>query len=276
LSDRTLDKPIIFLSRRLWRDLQNPPPRHWAHSDAPRREDTGLVLAFALSALALVSGVILSAIVIYRAANRIARARENDTFDLLAVTPEGGFGASWYIFASAVHYGLTLRTLNRMRWNALRLVLVAGLVTLLPLGLTALDQGDELLLNEAWSWLMFYAFLLPMMFFDYRYAVISGGLLSVLMPSLLKAESRAAALLAGTALHLGGYMAAALTGALMLPVVYEALGIAGWLADLSRPLMALGVFVLVHEAAALLLYRAAQTRLNGLDDAILRPAQTHS
>lgn len=264
----TENRPVIFLSRELWRDLQTPPPRHWAHAAPTRREDTVLVLAFALAALALISGVLLSSIVIYRAADRIARARENDTFDLLSVIPDGGFGASWYIFASSVHYGLSLRTLNRMRWSAVLLVGVVGLVTLLA---TALNQSDVRLLNEAWSWLLFYVFLLPMMIFDCRYAVLSGGLISMLMPALLKTESRAAALLTGAVLHLAGYAAAALTGALILPVIYETLGLSGWLADLSRPLLALVVFVLLHEAATLLLYRGAHARLNGFEDATLLP-----
>jgi hypothetical protein len=41
--------------------------------------------------------------------------------------------------------------------------------------------------------------------------------------------------------HLTGYTVAALTGALILPVVYESLGIAGWLADLIRVALALAV-----------------------------------
>jgi hypothetical protein len=104
-----------------------------------------------------------------------------------------------------------------------------------------------------------------MMYFDHVYAVISGGLMSVLIPAYLRSDSRAAALFAGVALHLSGYLIAVISGAIMLPTAYEALGIFGWLADLTRPLVALAVFVLIHEAAALLLYRAAQARLNDMD-----------
>jgi hypothetical protein len=265
---------IPLLSRRLWQDLQTQTPAYWADRRAPARksEQTSLVLAFALSALALISGVVLSALVIYRAADRISRAYENDTMDLLAVTPGGAFGASWALFASSLHYGLTLRTLNRMRWNALRAVLVVGLVTLLPLLVTAAQTSDADTLAEVWSWALFYLFLLPMMYLDHRYAVVSGGLISVLVPGLVRAEGRVAALVAGAVLHLTAYLIAAVTGALMLPVAYNALNIAGWLADLTRIGLALAVFVLVHEAAMLLLYRAAQEHLTGLEDQTLRPA----
>lgn len=256
-----------WLSRDLWRELQTPPARHWrhAHSETRRGDQKALVLAFALAALALISGVILSVIVVYRATDRLARVRENDIFDLLAVTPDGSLGASWAIFTASLHTGLTLRTLNRMRWTAFCTVLAVGFATLLPLFASAQESGIDLTLTEGWSWLLFYIFLLPMMVFDHIYAVISGGLLSVLLPDYVRGEARIAAIFAGVSLHLSGYMIAALTGALILPVIYESLGLSGWLADLSRPPLALVVFVLFHEAVALLLYRAAQVRLNGPD-----------
>ncbi len=265
-----------WLSRDLWRELQRPPARHWGQP-VERKDQNALVLAFALSALALISGVILSVLVVYRATDRIARARENDIFDLLAVTPAGGLGASWALFAASLHSGLTLRTLNRMRRNAVLLVLGVGIVTLLPMFTSAQVAGSDILLTEAWSWLLFYLFLLPMMIFDHLYAVISGGLLSVLLPDYVRGEARIAALFAGVSLHLSGYMIAALTGALMLPVVYETMNVSGWLADLSRPLLALAVFVLFHEATVLLLDRVAQIRLNGLEGSRgLLPDPSHS
>lgn len=258
---------LTLFSRRLWRGLQTPPPNHWTRSAArPRSSDqTALVLAFALSALMLISGIILSVMVVFRAADRIARARETGTFDLLAVTPGGSFGASWAIFTASLHNGLTLPTLRRLRLNALRAVFIIGLLTLLPLFVTALESGDSTLLIDAWSWLLFYAFVLPMMYFDHIYAVVSGGLIGTLLPDYIRSEARVVAIVAGVLLHLTGYTVAALTGALILPVVYESLGIAGWLADLIRVALALAVFVLAHEAVALLLYRAAQLRLNHLE-----------
>src|SRR5690606_41116732 len=68
----------------------------------PICDQTALVQAFALSALMLISGIILSVIVVFRAADRIARARETGAFDLLAVTPGGSFGASWAIFTASL------------------------------------------------------------------------------------------------------------------------------------------------------------------------------
>ncbi len=275
----------IFLSRTLWRDLQNPPPHHWewgargargtpARTPSRKSDQTALVLTFALSALALISGVILNAMVVYRVADRVARPRENDTFDLLAVTPAGGFGASWAIFAGALHYDLTLRTLRRMRYGALLLVLVVGLLSLLPVLSADLERGLPLPQSEAWSWLLFYLFLLPMMIFDHLYAVVSGGIIGILVPAVVHTEARVAALFAGAMLQFTGYLVAIITGAIMLPVVYQTIGLTGWLADLSRPLLALIVFVLVHEALALLLYRAAQAHLNGPEAAAFLPANS--
>jgi hypothetical protein len=262
------DQRSILFSLDLWHSLQVPPPRHWERRRSPlhRADQTALVLSFVLSALALLSGVILSALVTYRTADRVARARENGTFDLLAVTPGGGFGASWGIFAGMLHYDLTLRTLRRMCWNALRAVLILGVVTLLPVVIPTLEHGESLYFTAGWPWLMFLGFLLPMMAFDYLYAVVSGGLIGVLMPTYFTSESRVAAIFAGVVLHLTAYVTAAVVGALMLPVIFHSLGIGGWLADVFRVLMALVAFVLVHEATALLLYRVAQTRLTGLEE----------
>lgn len=268
---------LSFLtSQQLWQDLQDPPPRHWARSDGPKSEQTALVLTFALSALALISGVILSTMVVYATADRGARARENGTFDLLAVIPAGGFGASWAIFGGYLHYSLTLRTLRRMRVNAVRAVVVVGVVTLLPVLIPALEQGNTALVREGWSWLLFFIFLVPMMLFDYQYAVVSGGLIGILAPTYTGIDARVAAIFTAVMLHLTGYLIAAVTGALMLPVVYESLAISGWLADLSRPVLALLVFILYHEAGVLLLYRTAQERLNGLDDALSGALSLHS
>jgi hypothetical protein len=218
---------------------------------------------FALAAIALISGVLLSVLIVYRATDRIARDYENATFDLLAVTPPGGFGVSWARFTGFIHYGMTLSLLNRMRWLTIGLIFLTGVFTLLTLFVPAVNNGDQQAMNEAWSWLLFYAFLLPMMYFDTRYAVVSGGLLSILVPTYNSGDARVMSIFAGAALHLSGYLLAALTGGLILPTIYQSLGIMGWLADLSRPVLALVLFVLLHESAVLLLFRAVQERLNG-------------
>ncbi len=255
----------IFLSQDLWRAVQVAPSRHWARAaQAVRRADQRtFLLMFALAAIALISGVLMSVIVVYRATDRIARDHENETFDLLAVTPPGGFGVSWSRFTGFIHYDLTLKLLSRMRWVAIGLVALIAGFTLLTLYVPALETGDQQALAEAWSWLLFYAFLLPMMYFDTRYAVVSGGLLSILVPTYNSGDARVMVIFAGVTLHLSGYLLAALTGGLILPTIYQSMGITGWLADLSRPLLALLLFVLLHESAVLLLFRAVQERLNG-------------
>jgi hypothetical protein len=254
-----------FLSQQLWRAARIAPPSHWARASKPilRSEQRTFLLMFALASIALISGVLMSVLIVYRATDRIARDHENAMFDLLAVTPAGGFGASWARFTAFIHYGLTLPLLNRMRWLALSLIFLTGVFTLLTLYVPALETGNPQAVAEAWSWLLFYVFLLPMMVFDTRYAVVSGGLLSILVPTYNSGDARVTVIFAGITLHLTGYLLAALTGALILPTIYQTMGVMGWLADLSRPVMALTLFVLLHESAVLLLFRAAQDRLNG-------------
>jgi hypothetical protein len=254
-----------FLSQQLWRAAHIAPPRHWARASQQiqRSEQRTFLLMFALASIALMSGVVMSVMIVFRATDCIARDHENATFDLLAVTPAGGFGASWARFTAFIHYGLTWPLLNRMRWLALALIFLTGVLTLLTLGVPALETGDPQALTEAWSWLLFYTFLLPMIVFDARYAVVAGGLLSILVPTYNSGDARVVVIFAGVALHLMAYLLAALTGALILPTIYQTMGVAGWLADLSRPTLALVLFVLLHESAVLLLFRAAQDRLNG-------------
>ena len=181
----------------------------------------------------------------------------------------GGLGASWGRFTGFVHGELTLKTLDRLRYAALGAMLVIVFFTMANVILPALQRDDAVAMAEASNWLFFYVFLIPMMYFDYLYAVVSGGLLSILVPALYPTDARVIAIIAGVVLHFTGYLMAALTGGVMLPAIYATIGFQGWVADLSRALGALMMFVLVHETLALLLYRAAQERLNGDDLALI-------
>jgi hypothetical protein len=256
----------LFFSRQLWRSIQIAPPPHWAgmqRQESRRSDRLSLLLMFALAAVALISGVMLSVLVVFRATDRIARDHENATFDLLAVTPPGGLGAAWARFTGFLHYDLTLMTVHRLRWLALGVLFVTGAFTLLTVWTHALATGDPAAQVEAWSWLLFYLFLLPMTYFDHIYAVVTGGLLSTLVPTFNTGDARVAVIFAVVGVHFTSYLIAALAGALILPTIYQSIGLTGWLADLTRPLLALVLFVLVHEAVVLLLYRQAQARLNG-------------
>lgn len=255
----------LFISRLLWRALRTAPAPHWKRESQQRYDSGALLMAFVLSALALVSGVVLSLLIVVRATALIARDYENETFDLLAVTPPGGLGASWARFMSLIHYELTLKTLDRLRYSALAAMLVIGIFTTVSLLLPALQRNDNAALAEAWQWGLFAVVVVLTMYFDHIYAVISGGLISVIAPTISTPDTRITAIVAAVALHLGGYLVAVLTGALILPSIYSAMGLHGWFADLTRGLATLAMFVLIHETAALLLYRTAQERLNGFD-----------
>jgi hypothetical protein len=260
----------LFVSRLLWRTLRSPSPVYWQRDPTGRYDSGALLVAFVLSGLALISGIILSVLIVSRAADMVAREYENDRFDLLAVTPPGGLGLSWARVRSFLHGELTLKTLDRLRYWALAVVLVIALFTTATLLVPALQRDDAAALTEAGNWLLFYVFLMPMMYFDYIYAAVSGSLISILVPTLYSPDARVIAIIAAVVLHISGYLVAALTGALMLPAIFSAIGFQGWVADLCRALGALAMFVLVHETLALLLYRAAQERLNG-DDLALTP-----
>ena len=260
----------LFISRWLWQALRRPPRSHWKRGHARRYDSGAFLVTFVLSALALISGIILSVLIVSRAVDAIARDYEKDRFDLLAVTPPGGLGASWARLMSFLHFELTLKALDRLRYSALATMLVIALLTTFTLLVPALQHDDSVAQAEAWQWALFYVFLLPMMYFDYFYAVISGGLISIIVPTTHNPDARVIAIVAAVVLHISGYLVAALTGALMLPAIYSATGLQGWAADLSRALGALVMFVLFHEALALLLYRTAQEQLNGYDLEILR------
>lgn len=259
-----LTKPV-FISRWLWQALRAAPGPCWKRGRPLRYDSGALLMAFVLSSLALASGLVLSMLIVSRAVGLIARDYENATFEVLAVTPPGGLGASWARFTSFIHDELTLKTLNRLRYSALATVLLVGLFTTATLLLPALRQGDGAALAEAGQWGLFTGFIVALMALDYRYAVISGGLISVLAPAIHSPDARLTAIVSAVALHLSGYLVAALTGALILPTIYTTLGVQGWFADLSRWLVTLVMFALIHETAVLLLYRAAQERLNGFD-----------
>lgn len=257
-----MNSRTLFISGDLWRTLQTPPSPHWTRQRVERGRSNTLLFIAILTASLLISGVMMSVMIVYRATDAISHDYEKGRFDLLAVTPPGGFGASWARLAGFLHYQLTLKTFNRMRFLAVgTLALIAGL-TLITLFIPALQNPDAAMRDEAWQWLLFYLFVVVMTYLDHYYALVSGGLVSVLLPTIPNTDTRVLAIFVAVALHFTGYITAALTGGIIIPATYAAFGVSGWTADVVRAGLALLVFVLIHEVIVLLLYRTALERLN--------------
>lgn len=253
----------LFISRVLWRSLLTPPLPGWGRLWSRGTSSIALLMIAELTALLLMSGLIISLMIVYRATDGIAHDHEKGRFDLLALTPGGGLGAAWARFAGYVHHGLTMPVFRRLWALSVGTVLVLTVLTALTLLAPALANPDPIARELAFQWLLFYLFVAVMLHMDHYYGLVTGALISVIVPSLPNIDARVMAIFAAVGGHFAGYLAAAFTGGLILPSVYESLDVSGWLADVLRVGLTLLMFALVHEALVVLLYRAAQDRLSG-------------
>lgn len=184
-------------------------------------------------------GLIWSAIV----SGTIAIEREYRMYDLLCLSPAGTLGISWAICMGCLHRNRTFEHVNSQESWSIRLILFIPLIISanVLLGRTFTSPG-----SITGIWLI--AFVV-VFYLDHVQSILFGSLLGVLAPhySSNRFDSRLWACTGFMLVQCTSYLVLLLSSAILLPSLFRFMGISGWMAELSLPLLSVAAFYLVRE-----------------------------
>lgn len=277
-----------MIVRRVWRALSDPPGVHPLFQrivllppSVPRHSFTlantivNLVLGVGyhlptmlfllMPLILLILGVAYGLDCALRVSTAVARAREDNTYNLLSLTPGGAIGASWALTTSALYRN---RDFSRLQ-ETVRGTLLAGLV-LTPIiamvsVILAKDINGHLLtaldvLVNSLNMLT----LLGILYLEYVGSTVQGVLVGMLTPTYVsnRLDANLYALLTFLLLQVTVYTAFALLGFTLLPRLLDSLLAGDELAGVLVSPLRVIVFYGVREVLAAGLWRVLTRQLN--------------
>ncbi|NWG17576.1 MAG: hypothetical protein HXY41_13195 [Chloroflexi bacterium] len=274
---------------RLWRALNRPPATHPlfqrtvvlpAYSSAHYLSWANLIISLILGLsryaptllfllmpfILLILGLTYGLDCALRVGSAIARERENDTYGLLSLSPNGPLGAMWALATSAIY-----RNHDFMR---LRGIVRASLLTGLAAGIVV--TGIALFVNAdifnrfpqpptpIYAGLLNFAAIVGALYVEYVQSVALGVLVGLLVSTYARSRLDASMWVFGVYLLLQMmiYVLTMVVGFTALPLAAEALAVRGDFALAGLSFARLGIFVLMREVVIALAWRGLQTRLN--------------
>jgi hypothetical protein len=208
----------------------------------------------------IVSGVLWGMFVAANTARALTHERRRVALDLLAITPLGQAGVPWHIFAGILHYDIDLVHFNGLRRLAISVV-VLPLGMLMPLLALLMLVDRSAVSLETFFWLMIWVALIPAVYLDPIYGLLVGGLVAILTSQRVRGDAAMQAVAVMIALKMMGYALAGLSAFVLLPLIYRGLGLWGWLAALTIPLVAALLFIAFHEAVIRVLWRGVENQI---------------
>jgi hypothetical protein len=269
-----------MITAHVWKALQRPPRTHrlfqLASVDvpAPRRLPIsnsllGLLLALLAGAIflsrefsSMLSLLIFFAIplvvanVIFiaplyglrwalRSSRLIARLRRSGAYELLCLMPPGPLNVNWMLCTATLYKSIGTAALEARALWPTRMFLIVPLVVFLTIQSGMLDQPG---LNVLIMGLYLALFVLWFRLEDMQ-SLTLGGLLGMLVPTFTHdyLQVRISAITGFLAVQFISYVAAFILFQAALPALYAALNFNTWLADLSRPALALTLLWALRE-----------------------------
>lgn len=197
----------------------------------------------------------------------LATEKGRATHDLLYLGSAGPLGTDWTISRAMLHRGEGFALLRVVvRVILLPVCLLIGGLALIPL-LALLREGTPALAansGQALRTLVEAALLVALMVTGYTQSIVMSVLVGMLMPHYVRSREIVAMSAAGvySALQVGSYALALAISFDLLPVIYRALPVEGWLAGI---VLALLRFALVLGSRELLIYMLWQRLLDQLN-----------
>ncbi len=250
---------------RLWSDVQQAPDARWAFLVADRYERSGcspwayvslFVLVLSAGTLTILTGSLWGLLSAYRTARVITHDNHRDTLDLLAITPVGAIGVYWLIFKLIVHHEIDLGQFEGLRRLGLSVLGFPLALFILIIGTVAL-ANPKILTGQVLVLLAVWIALVPIVYLDPLYGLMSGGMVALLVATWLRSDAYLAAMCVFLLAHLG------ITLVSLLPAV----SVLWWGADLGVwglmgiPLGVNALYICQHEALIWGLRRGLQRRL---------------
>lgn len=192
---------------RLWQALDLPPSRHPVYQRVMNRADDGsadaptvlrgLMLLFAILLLIPLAQILivvfaLLAVINFaliatlygvswamRIATWITREKINGTFDLLAITPDGGLGATWILITANIYHHNAFRDCSHNTNRFRTVMIVVGSLTAVAAFL--FSGGTRTDWSEVFELLMLFSVLswtaIPLSYLNFVQATLVGGLI---------------------------------------------------------------------------------------------------
>jgi hypothetical protein len=180
-----------------------------------------------------------------RSSQLIARLRRSGAYELLCLTPPGSLNVNWMACTAVLYKVIGTSALDaRTLWPA-RMLLALPLVIYLTIQTGALVQPG---LNVVVMALYLLLFIVWFRLEDMQ-SMALGGLLGMLVPSFTRdrLEVRVVTLASYLGIQFASYSAAFFLFQVVLPRLFALLNFDTWLADLSRPTLALALLWSLRE-----------------------------
>jgi hypothetical protein len=269
-----------LITWKLWRALRNPPLKHalFRRVFAGGDEKTPwyvnaaqtLGLIFFLPVL-LFPAAIYSTGWVTGISSRIAKEHVSKTYALLAVSPAGPLGASWAMCLGALYRHRTFRNINTSSTWVGRIILALAVVLGVELCISTASLATiNTTMGEA---SIEFLILLPLraltigiaLYIDHVQSLILCALVGIAIPGFSQDRTNAQVMAFGLflLLQVAAYLAAALAGFVILPMLYEALRLDGWLSTILLYGLRLLAFYGAREVIIRVLWGQVAETLNG-------------
>ncbi len=254
---------------QLWADLQDMPDERWKFLVADRYERSGyspwayvslFLLVLSAGSLVIFTGSLWGLFSAYRTARVITHENNRDTLDLLAITPVGASGVFWLIFKLTVHYDIDLGQFVGLRRLGLSVLCFPLLLFTGIIGAVAL-ANPEVLTNNVLSLFAIWIALVPMVYLDPVYGLISGGLVAMLVTTYFRTDAYMVAMSGFISGHILITVLSFLPAIILTPAGDALLMNSGFWRVLLIPLLINGIYIFLHESIIWLLRWGLQKRV---------------
>lgn len=275
---------------KIWRALHNPPALHpvfkrvvllpvatdnqqhvgWAsltiHLVLGLGQYQPTVLLLLMPFILLFTGITYGIDCAIRVGNAIAKEHENDTFNLLSLSPSGALGASWAMCTSSLYHN---RDFDRFH-TIMRGTITIAIITVILIASMLIVGRSEQFTRASQPTLPTVIHLVDLtvvmlaLYFEYMQSAIVGSLIGMFVPTYThnRVDTRVYTFGGFLLLQITTYFLTYLIGFVILPDLYQRLQIIGQETEMSLSVLRLGVFFIIREIMITVLWRALVERLN--------------
>lgn len=275
---------------KIWRALHNPPALHPVFKRAvllpvstDNRQTVGwagltinlvlglgqhspTILLLLMPFILLFTGITYGIDCAIRVGNAIAKEHENDTFNLLSLSPSGALGASWAMCTSSLYHN---RDFDRFH-NIIRGTVTIAIITVVVVASVIIITHSEQFTRAYEPTLPTVIHIVDLttvmlaLYFEYMQSAIVGSLIGMFVPTYTqnRMDTRIYTFGGFLLLQITTYFLAYLIGFVVLPELYHRLQIIGEETEMSLSILRLAVFFMIREVMITVLWRTLVERLN--------------
>jgi hypothetical protein len=291
-----------MMTFRLWRALHHPPAKHplfrrlvllpgitdrryvsWPTlivnfvTEIAARSPTLLIVTAPL--ILVFIGLTYGIDCTLRVGTSIAKTREDDTFDVLSLSPPGAIGACWAICTSVLYRN---RDFDRLREVVRGVLVVALIVVIIGDMILALFSTPRFVRTQVGPPLLIphilgLSLIAGVIYIEYVQSAVLGVVVGLLIPTYSRSRFDTGFMAFGVflMLQIGVYFVTVLAGFALLPALLNPAALSGQFVDVGMTAIRLLIFYGAREALIATLWRLVVLRLNVTPselDFVMRPA----